>query len=547
MKKNLITPITALLLLLTCYVSNGQQGWKWAERANANEVMRIMTDGNGYSYIAGFNNMPDSLYFGTKATYGQIYAVKTDSSGNFLWAAATNELSYGIVFPDIAFDGVGNAYLLASFTDRTSSVGPFTLTNPSPNSACVFLAKISTTGTFEWAKVIGISNSAYLAVDYSGNIYVAGGYFPSITIGSTTLTGLGDYNIYFAKFSASGNVLWAKSMGGTKADEPESIRYSDDGNIYLAGSFITSINIEGQSLTDGTSNSLNPGQFVAKFDTSGKIKWCRNYNNKTLITRLAADNDNFFYMAGNLASTIQLGSDSLINKGGVDGYIAKCDSTGNLIWARSFGGPSDEYNYELTVDACGILWVCGKMGTSTGAYTINFGTTPLSCPSTSNDPSYVAQYDSSGNYLQSFALVSGGDDYMGVSTDHKGNLYVSGDFMGVTIRFGPDSLTLAGLSGEAFFLAKFQYDTFDCYHPVLEPTLAIPENSINLFPNPVFNELTLKTDAPIGSIMITNLVGQIVYENNFPSMEATLNVGYLRPGFYLVKINGTEVRKFLKE
>src|SRR5436190_20577711 len=73
-----------------------------------------------------------------------------------------------------------------------------------------------------WAYNAGGANDDMgisIAIDNSGNSYVTG-YFgsPSITFGSTTLTNAGNYDIFIVKYSPTGNVLWAKSVGGSGHD-----------------------------------------------------------------------------------------------------------------------------------------------------------------------------------------------------------------------------------------------------------------------------------------------------------------------------------------
>src|ERR1035437_9994737 len=80
------------------------------------------------------------------------------------------------------------------------------------------------TPNWSWAKSAGGTSNDLgqsVSTDASGNAFVTG-YFqsPTIPFGSTTtLTNAGSSNIFLAKYDASGNVLWAKSAGGTSFDE----------------------------------------------------------------------------------------------------------------------------------------------------------------------------------------------------------------------------------------------------------------------------------------------------------------------------------------
>ena len=82
----------------------------------------------------------------------------------------------------------------------------------------------------QWVKSAGGTSADFarsIAVDGSGNVYVAGGYNGTADFdpssGTTNLTPAGDTDIFFAKYNSSGELTWAKSLGGTSADEVYSI------------------------------------------------------------------------------------------------------------------------------------------------------------------------------------------------------------------------------------------------------------------------------------------------------------------------------------
>ena len=73
------------------------------------------------------------------------------------------------------------------------------------------------------------------------------------------------------------------------------------------------------------------------------------------------------------------------------------------------------------------------------------------------------------------------------------------------------------------------------------------QNSIDIYPNPTYNELTITASENISSVVITNLIGQNVYTNNYTAAQVSIDVAGLPTGIYFVKVNNTEVRKFVKE
>ena len=70
-----------------------------------------------------------------------------------------------------------------------------------------------------------------ISTDISGNVFVAGRFnSPTITFGTTTLTNAGGVDIFIVKYDNLGNVLWAKSAGGSSYDEGIGIKVDANGN-----------------------------------------------------------------------------------------------------------------------------------------------------------------------------------------------------------------------------------------------------------------------------------------------------------------------------
>lgn len=72
-------------------------------------------------------------------------------------------------------------------------------------------------------------------------------------------------------------------------------------------------------------------------------------------------------------------------------------------------------------------------------------------------------------------------------------------------------------------------------------------SAIVIFPNPTHNSLTIASPNKITSLTITSLIGQVVYTHEYSTEKVQVDVSALPPGIYFAKINGTEVRKFVKE
>ena len=70
---------------------------------------------------------------------------------------------------------------------------------------------------------------------------------------------------------------------------------------------------------------------------------------------------------------------------------------------------------------------------------------------------------------------------------------------------------------------------------------------VNLFPNPATNELTFSSKSAITEVLIINLLGQQVFSHAYNTDKVQVDISGLQQGVYYVRLNGTEVRKFVKE
>ena len=124
----------------------------------------------------------------------------------------------------------------------------------------------------------------------------------------------------------------------------------------------------------------------------------------------------------------------------------------------------------------------------------------------------------------------------------EGNVFDGAPFY-LRFRFVSDS-TVDSLSG--WMIDSIKIEDPGC----IPPSLISEVNNLtllNIFPNPANDRVTISAKTIITSVSIANLLGQTVYSDQCNSTEAQIDVSRLPSGLYFVKINGVEVRKFLKE
>jgi hypothetical protein len=431
--------------------------WDFAVRAgglSSDLGSGIAVDSNGNIYVTG--SFSRTASFGnTSLTSGgeyDIFIAKLNNNGDWQWAVGAEGSSSSIGFGvKIVVDSSGNAYATGIFF-RTVTFGNTSLSRGSEGYS-TFIAKVSNSGSWQWAVDIPSEFRSSMSFDLDGNAYVTGKFPGTATFGSTSLTSSGGNDIFIAKLSSSGSWQWAVKAGGPDNDEGLGIVLDSSGNAYITGGF------EGTA-TFGSTSRTSSGEhdtFIAKLSSDGSWEWAvkaggqyRDYGQG-----IAVDSSGNTYVAGVFEETVTFGSTSLVSSGGMNIFIAKLSSSGLWQWAVRGGGSSSDSVYGVAVDLSGNAYVTGYFyGTAT------FGSTTLVESSYEGHyGTYIAKLNSSSVSWQWAvkAGINGEDDYgnNGVAVDSSGNAYVTGSFEG-TITLGSTSLVSSG--NYDIFLAKLSSD-----------------------------------------------------------------------------------------
>ena len=148
---------------------------------------------------------------------------------------------------------------------------------------CIFFYSLllPTNAFSQWARSVGGSSNDYgrnIAVDASGNVYVTGDFYLGVDFdpgsGTTNLSAADAQNVFFAKYNSSGELVWAKSVGGSSSATGRSIAVDGSENVYVTGYFYeTTVDFDPGS---GTTNLTPAGRddvFFAKYNSSGELVW----------------------------------------------------------------------------------------------------------------------------------------------------------------------------------------------------------------------------------------------------------------------------------
>ena len=323
----------------------------------------VATDAPGNVIITGSFYSPTIIfdtYTLSSSGGADIFVVKYDVNGNIIWAKNEggnfNDNGFGI-----ASDINNNILITGSFRSAAFVTGTTTLTNTGIDD--YFIIKYDALGNTIWAKSgDGSTNDQGngITTDAAGNIYTTGFFYsPAFILDSFTLTPQGSNDFFVTKYDAMGNVLWAKSGGGTFNDFGYGIAADVFGNVLITGAF------NSPTLTAGSFSTVLVANFdilTAKYNSSGNEVWLKSHGGSDDEAGFGITSDIFgqIYIAGHFHSpSVVIGTFTLSNQGIGDIYIARYDALGNILWANNEGGASDEQGTSLAIDASSNIYVAG--------------------------------------------------------------------------------------------------------------------------------------------------------------------------------------------
>ena len=354
----------------------------WAKRAGGNSNTNgngIAIDGSGNIYVTG-SFSADTLNFGAVKLYGNstvdAFLVKYDMNGNALWAKKGTGTDVDQANA-VSTDPTGNVYITGSFVSPYFRIG----TDSIPNTTAtfykdVFIAKFDMSGNIQWIghgrgnadeSGYGISNDA------AGNVYVTGFYSSTyIRFANDSLPLFGYNDIFIVKYNTAGVEQWLRTAGASDNDQGNAIATDAAGNSYITGiiGYNSTVSFGSHTVTNPNSSWI---MFLAKYDPTGTALWARvglsvgftdnpGYNisldgggNPVVIGYYTSDSLKFGPLTLYNKSLAMGGGDTIS-----DVFVTRYKSNGNVSWARSFGGASNDYGFGIHCGARNSTVICGQ-------------------------------------------------------------------------------------------------------------------------------------------------------------------------------------------
>lgn len=293
-----------------------------------------------------------------------------------------------------------------------------------------------------------------MARDSAGNVYMVGQFTAPFDAdpgsGTTNLTSAGNNDAYILKFDASGNLVWAHSVGGALMDEANGVAVDSSGNVYVTGSFEGTVDLDPSS--SATANVTSAGAwdaFILKLDASGAYQWGHQIgggSGNDLGQDVAVDSSGnpHFYGTSVTGADFDPGAGT-VNLGGSATFILKMTPAGTYTWAGNLRSAGCSLTpYELAVDSAGSIVAAGSFNGGNCDFDPGSGTALLSSSSTDGFAVKLALASAAPNLPEySWSRKVGGagtDAATSIALASSGDVTIVGDFSG-TVAFNPSDLS----------------------------------------------------------------------------------------------------------
>lgn len=278
---------------------------------------------------------------------------------------------------------------------------------------------------------------------WNGNHLYVVGYFND-SIGIQTSNGAEDG--FITQYNSAGDLLWSTKFGGVGADRINGIAVDSSGRMYVTGHFQDKVYFGTDSVAPFTTGEED--FFIAHYAADGSPQWIRSIqsNGYESAQAITLSQDHFLYVSGYYTGSLDFGTTTLNSKGNRDLFVVKYDTSGNLLWAQSIGGPGPDESARILTDGAGDVYLCGIIRDA-----IFLDTDTIY--SQGHYDAFLAKYNSSGQYQWAKMVGSGAPDFCkSLAWDGQDKLYLTGWFVQQG-TFGSQQLTAKG--EEDLFLTQF--------------------------------------------------------------------------------------------
>lgn len=224
-------------------------------------------------------------------------------------------------------------------------------------------------------------------------------------------------NIISISSAQTPNWIWANQAIGNDISIGQDVTSDLNGNIYVCGYFMDSIQFGNQQLYSNDQRA-----YVVKYDSLGVFQWVNNFpcNNGSFANNISIDNQNNILISGYFSGYISLGGFSL-SSSITNYFLVKVSSSGTVLWARQ---PDSDYHIQassISIDINNNIYVTGR----------NYGITNFGDLLADKIGMFIVKYSPNGLPIQLINEFGCQPYSMNISNNNK--IYLTGSIYDTTV------------------------------------------------------------------------------------------------------------------
>jgi hypothetical protein len=236
-----------------------------------------------------------SIVNGSTSGESEIYLLKTDSCGNEIWTKRFGKSDDSLIFRSLRHTEDNGCIITGCTFNQNTREGD------------LYLAKIDSSGSMSWSKIFNFTEFD-TGVSIQQTVDVGYAVLAEITGSGEETTALGNHDLLLLKTDSCGNEIWEKVYNIDIDDTARYLEQTEDGGFIITG------------ISDLWNSK---GIFLLKTDPYGNEIWRVIYDEiiRGSIYCGRSTTDGGYILTGNTSES---------EAGGLDAYLLKVDSQGNI-------------------------------------------------------------------------------------------------------------------------------------------------------------------------------------------------------------------------
>ncbi len=237
----------------------------------------------------------------------------------------------------------------------------------------------------------------------------------------------GGNDVLLAKFSSTGQRLWASYYGGSGNDNGTSLQVYGNGHLFL----LASTNSTGLQ-TRGTKQPINTSDYdmlLMRLNSAGVPLWTEYIGSDTLDSggslRVGKDSTSLYIMGYTRKDTVRFNSlQAPVGAISSPSFLLKLDTAGTDIWSQMIGGEPNTNIVDMEIEPNGNVLALFRSTSNNMGTSGSFAPTPKS-----NSGSYdhlLITYDTAGDVVWATYYGGSGDERYGAICVKEDIIYLTG-------------------------------------------------------------------------------------------------------------------------